>query len=73
MNLPTEQKQTHRRGEQTCGCQGRGVGQTGSLGLVDTNDCIWSEKAMRSCYIYISISHRKLYIITCDGTRWRIM
>ena len=24
MNLPTEQKQTHRHGEQTCGCQGRG-------------------------------------------------
>lgn len=21
-NLPTEQKQTHRHGQQTCGCQG---------------------------------------------------
>ena len=24
MNLPTKQKQTHRHGEQTCGCQGGG-------------------------------------------------
>ena len=23
INLSTEQKQTHRHGEQTCGCQGR--------------------------------------------------
>ena len=28
MNLPTtEQKQTHRHGEQTCGCQGGGGGR----------------------------------------------
>ena len=26
MNLSTEQKQTHRQGEQTCSCQGRGEG-----------------------------------------------
>ena len=26
MNLSTEQKQTHRDGEQTCGCQGVGEG-----------------------------------------------
>ena len=39
MNLSTEQKQTHKRGEQTCGCQegGDGVGWTRSLGLIDTN------------------------------------
>ena len=24
MNLSTKQKQTHRHGEQTCGCQGGG-------------------------------------------------
>ena len=38
-------KQIHRHGEQTCGCQGgqgEGVGWTGSLGLADTNYCIWS-------------------------------
>ena len=28
MKLPTEQKQTHGRGEQACGCQG-GVGGSG--------------------------------------------
>ena len=40
MNLSyTEQKQTHRHGQQTCGCQGegKGVGWTGSLGLIDAN------------------------------------
>ena len=26
MNLPTEKRQTHRHGEQTCGCQGGGGG-----------------------------------------------
>ena len=26
MNLPTEKKQTHGLGEQTCGCQGDGGG-----------------------------------------------
>ena len=37
-NLSVEQKQTHRHGDQACGCQGRGgVGWTGSLGLVDAN------------------------------------
>lgn len=33
MNLPTEQKQTHRHGEQTCGCQGGGSGLDGEFGL----------------------------------------
>ena len=44
MNLYTEKKQTHRLGEQTCGCRGEweGVGWTGSLWLVDANYCIWS-------------------------------
>ena len=39
MNLSTEQKQTHRQGEQTCGrpVGGEGVGWTGSLKLVDAN------------------------------------
>ena len=35
-------KQTHRHGEETCGCQGEGEGVewTGSLGSVDANYCI---------------------------------
>ena len=39
MNLFTEQKQTHRRREQTGGCQGGGGGEgwSGNLGLADTN------------------------------------
>ena len=35
MNLPTEQKQTHRHREQNCGCQGgRGSGMDGEFGVV---------------------------------------
>ena len=43
MNLSTEKK-IHGHGEQTCGYQGggEGVGWTQSLGLIDTNYCIWS-------------------------------
>ena len=40
MNLSTEQRQTHRHGEQTCVCQGgegEGVGWIGNLGLGDAN------------------------------------
>ena len=35
MNLSARQKQTHRPGEQTCGCQGEeeGAGWMGRLGL----------------------------------------
>ena len=44
MNLSTEQKQTHKHGEQICGCQGggRGVGSTGNLELIDANYCLWN-------------------------------
>ena len=39
MNLSTEQKQTHRHGDSTCGCQvgGGGSGMDGEFGLVDAN------------------------------------
>ena len=39
MSLSTEQKQSHRHGEQTCGCQrgGEGMGWTGILELIDVN------------------------------------
>ena len=32
MNLPTEEKQTHRHGEQTHGCQGEGGGGGSGMG-----------------------------------------
>jgi len=39
-------KENHGLGEQTRGCQGggrgKGVGRTGSLGLIDANDCLWN-------------------------------
>ena len=37
MNLYTKYKQTHRYGEQTCGCQGGGSEVGWSLGLIDAN------------------------------------
>ena len=44
MNLFTEQKQTHRHGENMVAKGERGgVGWTGSLGLVDANYCMWNE------------------------------
>ena len=35
MNLPTEKKQSHGHGEQTCGCQGGGggIGMAWELGI----------------------------------------
>ena len=33
MNLPTEKRQTHGRGEQTCGCQGGGSGMDWEFGV----------------------------------------
>ena len=50
-NLCAEQKQTHKHGWQTCGCQGRGRGWTGSLGLIDSIYYIYNGRAMRSCCI----------------------
>ena len=37
MNLPMQQKQTHRYREETCDCQGGREGWIGSLGLGDAN------------------------------------
>ena len=33
MSLPTKQKQTHRRGEHTCGCQGGEGREWDGLGI----------------------------------------
>ena len=33
MNLPKEQKQTHRHGEQTCGCHGGPEKELDGLGV----------------------------------------
>ena len=38
MNLSTKQKQTHRHGEQTCGCQGEG-GRSGMDGEFGVSIC----------------------------------
>ena len=33
VNLPIEKKQTHELGEQTCGCQGGGMGEWDGMGF----------------------------------------
>ena len=43
MNLSTKQKQTHRHGEQACGCQGTGRREWDGLGVVDANYYIYNE------------------------------
>ena len=57
MNLSTEQKQTHRHGEQTYGCQEEESGMDWEF-EVSRMDKQWSPTAQ----------HRKLYLITCDRT-----
>ena len=51
MNLSTEQKQTHRHREQTCGCQGEGGGEgwTGGLGLEYTQCVLWDGWPKGTC------------------------
>ena len=49
--------------------EGEKVGWIGDLGLVDENSCIWSGQAIRSCFT----AQRTIYLITCNGTWWRIM
>ena len=53
MNLSIEKKQTHRLGEQTCGCQGGGggSGMDWEVGLMDAKYCLWNGLAMRSCCV----------------------
>ena len=52
-NESFHRKENHGLGEQTCGCHGGGeeVGWLGSLGLIDTNYCLWNGLAMRSCCV----------------------
>jgi len=50
-------KENHGLGEQTCGCQGGGIG---NLGLIDTDYCLWTRLAMRSCCVALgTISSHK--------------
>ena len=52
MNLSTEKKLMDLENRLVVAKgEGKEVGWTGSLGLVDANYCIWSGKAMRSCCI----------------------
>ena len=65
MNLSTEQKQTHRRGKQTCGFQGGGEGVDG-LG-------VWGQQMQNITFRMDNqsgptVQHRELYPMSCDRT-----
>ena len=52
MNLPTEKKTMDLENRLLVAKkEGEGVGWFGSLGLIDTNYCLWNGLAMRSCCV----------------------
>ena len=54
MNLSTEKKITDLENRLVVAeveGEGKGVGWTGSLGLIDANHCFWNGLAMRSCSV----------------------
>ena len=64
MNISTKQKQTHRRREQTCGCQGGGGWGRDGVG-------VWGQQMQTSIYRMDkqqgpTVQHRELYLISCD-------
>ena len=70
MNLSMKQKQTHRQGEQTCGCQWRGGRrrgwEVGSLGLADASYIYRTNKQQGP-----TVQHRELYSVSCDTPEWK--
>ena len=40
--------------------EGEGVGEIGSLGLIDANNCCWNGLAMRSCCVAVRTMSRYL-------------
>ena len=64
MNISTKQKQTHRRREQTCGCQGGGGWGKDGVG-------VWDQQMQTITYKMDkqqgpAVQHRELYSISCD-------
>ena len=52
MNLSTEKKIMDMENSLAVAKgEGEGVGWIGSLGLIDTNHCLWNGLAMRSCCV----------------------
>ena len=52
MNLSTEKKIIDLENRLVVAkWKGEGVGWLGSLGIIDTNHCLWNELAMRSCCV----------------------
>ena len=63
MNLFKKQTQAHQHSEQTCGCQWRGEGWNGSLGLGDENYYIENAVLMSAVEQSDSVIHY-IYIYT---------
>ena len=64
MNSSMKEKQTHRHREQTCGCQGVGVGE--DLGAKNINLFILKKQGP-------TIQHREPYSISYDKPQWKRM
>ena len=62
-NEPSHRKENHGLREQTCGCQGGGVGVgwIESLGLIDANYCLWNGLEMRSCCVALGTMSSHLW------------
>ena len=61
-NEPFHRQENHGLGEQITGCQRGGGGGRMSLGLIDSDSCLWNGLAMRSCCIALG----ELCLITSD-------
>ena len=66
--LQSRKHHGHVGGTDVCRGKGEGVGWTGSLELIDENNCIWIGWAMRSCCIA-----QRTISSPCVGIWWSIM
>ena len=63
MNLPMNQKQTHRHREQTCGCQGGGGWGRDGVGVWDSQmqTIIYRMETQQGP----TVEHREIYSTSC--------
>ena len=71
MNPSTEQKQTHRHGEQASGCQG-------GWGREQDGQGVWGQQMQTITFRMDkqrgpAVQHSELYPITCDRTRQKMV
>ena len=61
-------KENHGHGEQTCGCQGGGSGIDWEFGVEMQTIAFGMDEHWDP-----AVQRWELYLVTCDGTWWRIM